>query len=430
MIEDYRYDPFSGAHDGSSVTDERYWIPQNTPRHVLLNEVPMQELPTSSVSVKCVDKLAEDLDNSETDIDVDHGTWWVAGDVLKVDDEEILIGDVSSNILTGCTRGYNSTTPATHDNNADAVNLTEWTEVGVDPTSTRTFRVDYSRGYITFASADNSKEIFVSYKPIGSPVSAYQGAIEEIIFGDGSEGDLFVPSGTTVELQGKPLYRNIYIESGGYIKPPSSNYNWQLELCVSGKLTIGGTVSTVGFGALGGQTAEADGAGGEMLGGAGGGGGGGVNAGNGGDTIISNHPVITTGGGGTGGTTGGNASARSAYTRLSPYISLSGAGGGATAILNGTDGRGGNGGGGLIINANEIEILSSGEIDLSGADGTINTVNLCGSGGGGSGSLLVRYRRYTNNGTITLDGGLGGNASGGNDGGNGADGVAEYIKIQ
>lgn len=59
---------------------------------------------------------AEAIDNSETDIDVASATGIVASDVILIDEELILVGGVSTNTLTGCTRGHSGTVAAAHDN--------------------------------------------------------------------------------------------------------------------------------------------------------------------------------------------------------------------------------------------------------------------------------------------------------------------------
>jgi hypothetical protein len=61
--------------------------------------------------------LNEDLDASETAIDVDDGTDFAKTQIIKVDSEKMLISSISSNTLT-VTRGVLSTTAATHSDNA------------------------------------------------------------------------------------------------------------------------------------------------------------------------------------------------------------------------------------------------------------------------------------------------------------------------
>lgn len=60
--------------------------------------------------------LAEALDASETGVDVDDGTDFSIGDVIKVDDEQMDVTNIAANTLT-VTRGVNGTTAATHVDN-------------------------------------------------------------------------------------------------------------------------------------------------------------------------------------------------------------------------------------------------------------------------------------------------------------------------
>ena len=60
--------------------------------------------------------LAEALDDSETDIDVDDGTDFAQGNVIQVKDERMFVTGISSNTLT-VTRAYDGTTAVTHDDN-------------------------------------------------------------------------------------------------------------------------------------------------------------------------------------------------------------------------------------------------------------------------------------------------------------------------
>lgn len=61
--------------------------------------------------------IAEDLDNSETAVDVADGTLWKPGDVFKVGDEKFYVSSIATNTLT-CIRGWGSTDAAAHSNGA------------------------------------------------------------------------------------------------------------------------------------------------------------------------------------------------------------------------------------------------------------------------------------------------------------------------
>ena len=64
------------------------------------------------------------LSDSDTTITVANATGIVASDIVLIDDELILVGGISSNDLTGCTRGHKGTTATTHANGS-AVRLAE-----------------------------------------------------------------------------------------------------------------------------------------------------------------------------------------------------------------------------------------------------------------------------------------------------------------
>lgn len=61
--------------------------------------------------------LAEDLDASETGVDVVSGTSYNAGETILIDSEQMSISSISTNTLT-VVRGINGTTAATHTNGA------------------------------------------------------------------------------------------------------------------------------------------------------------------------------------------------------------------------------------------------------------------------------------------------------------------------
>mgnify|MGYP003118156053 CR=1 FL=1 len=61
--------------------------------------------------------LNEALDASETEVDVDEGGQFSAGQIIQIDNELMKIVSISTNTLT-VTRGYNNTTAAAHDNDS------------------------------------------------------------------------------------------------------------------------------------------------------------------------------------------------------------------------------------------------------------------------------------------------------------------------
>lgn len=61
--------------------------------------------------------LGEDLDDSETDVDVSAGTAFAIGQIIRIDSEDMTVDSISTNTLT-VRRGINGTTATTHDNGA------------------------------------------------------------------------------------------------------------------------------------------------------------------------------------------------------------------------------------------------------------------------------------------------------------------------
>lgn len=69
----------------------------------------------------------EAIDIIETQIDVVDGSVFAYGDIIKIDDEKMLITNISSNRLT-VERGFLGTTTATHTTNTDVYIGVTWTE--------------------------------------------------------------------------------------------------------------------------------------------------------------------------------------------------------------------------------------------------------------------------------------------------------------
>ena len=68
--------------------------------------------------------LAEALDTTETGVDVSDGSQVSAGQIIKVDDEEMEVSSISTNTLT-VVRGVNHTTAASHSNGADVYEMAD-----------------------------------------------------------------------------------------------------------------------------------------------------------------------------------------------------------------------------------------------------------------------------------------------------------------
>jgi len=58
--------------------------------------------------------LVGSVNSTDTVINVSSASTYAAGDVVKIDNEQILISSIGPGQFLGCIRGYNSTTPASH----------------------------------------------------------------------------------------------------------------------------------------------------------------------------------------------------------------------------------------------------------------------------------------------------------------------------
>ena len=75
----------------------------------------VKNVPALAIDAGWVTTIAENINASVTSFDITDGTGLSNGDTIQTEDEKILIGTVSGNALSGCTRGYSSTTATTHD---------------------------------------------------------------------------------------------------------------------------------------------------------------------------------------------------------------------------------------------------------------------------------------------------------------------------
>jgi hypothetical protein len=104
--------------------------------------------------------IAEALDNSETGVDVatDTGAYFRQGDIVSVDSEYMLVTSVSSDTLT-VTRGYGSTSAASHNDTSTITLLTRAMPEGADATTghTTTTSVPYNYSQIISEAAKATK---------------------------------------------------------------------------------------------------------------------------------------------------------------------------------------------------------------------------------------------------------------------------------
>lgn len=163
----------------------------------------------------------------------------------------------------------------------------------------------------------------------------------------------------------------------------------------TGTVTIIGTIDVDGDGAIGGLDGDGGGSGG------GGSGSGAVSGVAGGDSTF-----LSTISGGAGGITTGTDGVATDQKMINNLLSraplhdtpLSGAGGGQRYS---SGPAGGNGGGGILIIADTIDFQAGATLTADGDDGG------SGAGGGGGGVVIIVAGTMTNDGTITVTGGLG-----------------------
>ena len=68
-------------------------------------------------------ELDEELDNSETQIKVDANSVFTVGDIIRIDDEEMLVTSKTSTTFINVTRGYRKTKAVTHADDSDILIL-------------------------------------------------------------------------------------------------------------------------------------------------------------------------------------------------------------------------------------------------------------------------------------------------------------------
>lgn len=274
-------------------------------------------------------------------------------------------------------------------------------------------------------------------------------------FGDGSDGDYTISSGT-VTLNGIKKYNNFTISAGAILTHDTDR---AISLFVKGTLTLNGTVNIDGKSTT--YTGGYCGAGG------GGGGGGGSYSNNGGSGGEKGGSGFASSGGNGGnggplGSTGNGNGTQGSNGSIGSYLndvgfiladkgSRGGAGGNSGPSADGhysTGGAGGNGGGCIKIYAKNIVWGGSGLISAKGAVGSsgqngypVTTIHTdsggAGGGGGGSGgSVMIVYNTLTGSPSFDLSGGLGGsggtawNVTGaGANGGQGSSGFYSLIKV-
>ena len=105
--------------------------------------------------------LAEDLDNSETGIDVADASGLSTSDFIKIDNEIMDITGISTNTLT-VTRAYQGSTAATHSNgtSVDSITCDNWSVTGSGATVNKEEQTTSPTNYAVL-SGNNSARLYV-----------------------------------------------------------------------------------------------------------------------------------------------------------------------------------------------------------------------------------------------------------------------------
>lgn len=295
----------------------------------------------------------------------------------------------------------------------------------------------------------------------GTPTSPLSANYLLGMFGDGSDGDVTIASGTTT-LSRETHYNNLTLATGAVLKPAG------FRIFVKGTLTFntGSSINDDGNNAVA-QTGGAGLSSRGYLGGQGGAGGGGwsvvaINnatgnngSSSGGSSSPNNSNVNPVGGvgGNSSARSGGNAGSAAAISpsqkwsgrwfdgrnSVGPFSGGSGGGGGAVTVTAYTSGTfisgGGGGGGGIVWLAANTISGSGGVISARGGTGANASVGVgtgeCGGGGGGGGGCVAIICKSATGFSASVLGGSGGSgaAAGAGSFTNGASGTDGSLNI-
>jgi hypothetical protein len=128
----------------SSDGEDRIAVGTHNHLYIIENGAIYDITPTRDIS-NTATTLTEALDNSETSIDIASVTGLPTSGAIKVDSEIITYTGISSLTLTGCTRGTNSTSAATHSDGA-AVTATLINPIATSDGSTTVTITDTAHG--------------------------------------------------------------------------------------------------------------------------------------------------------------------------------------------------------------------------------------------------------------------------------------------
>ena len=106
----------------TSDGEDRIAVGTHTHLYIIQDQVLYDITPLRDVS-NTATTTTEAVDSSETEIDLTSVTGFTTAGTIKIDSEIITYTGISSLTLTGCTRGTNSTSGASHDNGATVTQI-------------------------------------------------------------------------------------------------------------------------------------------------------------------------------------------------------------------------------------------------------------------------------------------------------------------
>ena len=102
--------------------EDRIAVGTHTHLYIIQDQVLYDITPLRDVS-NTATTTGEAVDSSETEIDLASVTGFTTAGTIKIDSEIITYTGITSSTLTGCTRGTNSTSAASHDNGATVTQI-------------------------------------------------------------------------------------------------------------------------------------------------------------------------------------------------------------------------------------------------------------------------------------------------------------------
>ena len=142
---------------------------------------------------------AEAIDSSETEIDLTSASTFDSSGTVYIDNEQISYTGISTNTLTGCTRGASSTTAASHDN---GVTVTQFSGGGIPRYVIRSS----DNNYLLYPFPTKSYSIKFDYYTFPSDLSAHGDTTSiparfDAVIVDGATAFIYQYRGETAQYQ-------------------------------------------------------------------------------------------------------------------------------------------------------------------------------------------------------------------------------------